>query len=155
MQNPADSNACVKWTANGYRLPTEAQWEFAARNRGVVDGNQYATDDGTLDNTKANYNNAVGATAPVGNYPLSPLGLYDMSGNVREWCWDWSQDPYVDGPPFTDQDSKGPLTGSDRVVRGGSWSNTAAGLRASRRSNYAPNFVYYNLGLRLALPAGQ
>ncbi|SVE46507.1 uncharacterized protein METZ01_LOCUS499361, partial [marine metagenome] len=105
-------------------LPTEAQWEYAARGGLQL---EYPTDDGTLDMTKANYNgdnpgvyNPDGHSVDVGSYPANPYGLYDMGGNVWEWCQDYySESFYTDGVEDPLNIFEG--TSSKRVRRGGSW----------------------------------
>ena len=149
------ANTDVEWTANGYRLPTEAQWEYAARNKGTSSGDQHAgyEVDPTIDNCAWYGVNAGSETHPVGGKTPNSLGLRDMSGNVWEWCWDWYEAVYVDGPPFTDLDSKGPPSALKRCRRGGSWTNGAAQMATSYRSFESPDDKSQYLGLRLALPA--
>jgi formylglycine-generating enzyme required for sulfatase activity len=88
-----DINYTCDFSRNGYRLPTEAEWEFAARNRGVTQGNKHSGYDiSTTVGDMAWYSaNSNGGTWPVGSKSPNGLGIYDMSGNVREWCWDWHE----------------------------------------------------------------
>jgi len=119
-------------------LPTEAQWEYAARGGQQL---EYPTDDGTLDLTKANYNgdtpgvyNPDGYSVDVGSYSANPYGLYDMGGNVWEWCQDYySESFYTDG--VTDPSNTYAGTNSKRVRRGGSWNYHSATLLTYARAS--------------------
>jgi formylglycine-generating enzyme required for sulfatase activity/alpha-tubulin suppressor-like RCC1 family protein len=141
----------VNWSANGYRLPTEAEWERAAR--GGVEGKRFPWGTDTISHAQANYLNAgaeqyatgslayhpsytVGGmpyTSPVGSFGANPFGLYDMSGNVWEWCWDWYGSNYYMTSNGT-TDPRGPASGTNRMVRGGSWGVNAFYCRAADRS---------------------
>lgn len=112
----------VKWDANGFRLPTEAQWEFAARNGGASPGDQFSgyVDGTTLVGDYAWYDgNSGNKTHPVGLKNANQLGLYDMSGNVFEFCWDFDGGDYINFSPYTDMDSKGATNGTNRIIRSG------------------------------------
>ena len=160
-----DAVAFIAWLnrkeGGRYRLPTEAEWEYACRagtdtpfywgnrpsgrqanfadsafakahpkfqyvNRGVTDGYVY--------------------TAPVGSFPPNAFGLYDMSGNVFEWCQDWFGD-YSSGHAV---DPQGPSVGESRVLRGGSWFNVAYDMRSARRLGNTPDYRCYSTGFRVA-----
>jgi len=136
------------WTANGYRLPTEAEWEKAARGELVGARYPWGND---IDRTKANYGENVGSTTPVGSYAPNGYGLYDMAGNVWEWCWDWYDSGYYSRSPGSDP--HGPGSGSNRVPRGGGWFNNAGFCRVAFRSYYSPGDVGNCLGFRLARTA--
>ena len=141
--------AGVKWDA-GYRLPTEAEWEKAMR--GGVAGKLYPWETDEISPTLANYNlSTKGKTTPVGSYGANRYGLYDMAGNVWEWCWDW-----VGGYGQTAQsDPRGPSPGSNRVIRGGSWYDVAESCRVAYRGNGDPGMRGLNFGFRSVLPPGQ
>lgn len=135
----------VDWYADGYRLPTEAEWEFAVRGGNLSEGFQYSGSD-NLDEVGWYDNNSGGQTHPVGEKKPNELGLYDMSGNVWEWCWDW-YDAYS---AVVQRDPKGPDKGDNRVLRGGSWDFSARSCRVSYRNISTPDYRYDFLGFRLA-----
>ena len=133
-------------TGKRFRLPTEAEWEYAARGGSKSRGYKYAGGN-TLGDVAWYRDNSGSKTHAVGTKKANELGLYDMSGNVWEWCQDW----YGKYTRATQTDPKGPKSGSDRVNRGGSWDYDARYCRSSNRSSNTPDFVYDCLGLRLAL----
>jgi formylglycine-generating enzyme required for sulfatase activity len=149
----------VNWAASGYGLPTEAEWEKAAR--GGLSGQRFPWGD-TISESQANYNSIwLGGipyyfydvnsysgyninfdtggypyTSPVGYFAANGYGLYDMAGNIYVWCWDWYGTPYAGG-----SDPRGPASGSGRVLRGGYWDYR--GARCADRGSYVPSNGYY------------
>ena len=143
-------------TGKRFRLPTEAEWEYAARGGNKSQGYKYAGSNTIGDVAWYNVNAyAVGesspayGTHPVGTKSPNELGLYDMSGNVWEWCSDWYGNSYYSSSPSTNP--TGPTSGSDRVLRGGSKINGAPGCRVSVRIGVRPDFRGNSDGFRLAL----
>ncbi len=152
------SGAQVTWDreAEGFRLPTEAEWEYAARAGGrhrfagsdshsavAVSERVLRTDAGVFKKPKTRF---LG-TMPVASREPNAWDLYDLSGNVWEWCWDW-YDPSPEGPVT---DPVGPEIGQARVARGGSWkAEDPRFLRVAVRDSYDPAFRYTGVGLRLA-----
>ena len=133
-------------TGKNFRLPTEAEWEFAARGGNRSRGYQYSgsnvlSDVAWYDDNSGRKTHNVGTKAP------NELGIYDMSGNVWEWCQDW-KGSYSSS---AQTNPKGPSSGSLRVFRGGSWFEFAGSCRVALRSSNAPGISYFNLGLRLVL----
>jgi formylglycine-generating enzyme required for sulfatase activity len=128
-----------------YRLPTEAEWEYACRAGSRF---RYGFGEAEADLDAWYTRNSGRRTHPVGKTKPNAWGLYDMHGNVWEWCADWYADGYFATSP-TD-DPAGPASGSYRVTRGGGWRNDASLCRASSRFRYEPGFRNENLGFRLA-----
>ncbi len=162
----------TNWTfqasPDGYRLPTESQWEIAAR--GGYEGLRFPwPDTNVITHSRANYRattnfsydasptlgfhpayaNAHPRTSPVGSFSPNNFGLYDMSGNVWEWCWDW----VGKYPAAVQYDPLGPATGTNKTFRGGSWLTVAQSTTcASRYTSMLPSKVFDDIGLRVALP---
>ena len=150
--NPtACDNAVCNWSANGYRLPSEGEWQYVASNKGATPSN-YAS------GATADYNNATecqrvawysanssSMTHDVGTKAANALGLYDMSGNVWEWCWDWYGDY-----PGTSTDYRGAGSGSYRIGRGGSCNSSSNTLRVGDRRHDYPYDGYNSYGFRIA-----
>lgn len=135
----------AKWTANGYRLPTEAEWEFAARGGTSTKGYAYSGSN-NIDSVAWYYTNSVSNTNPVGTKRPNELGLYDMSGNVWEWCWDW----FGAYSALAQTDPKGSSSGYYRVLRGGSFMFFDYKCRVDTRNYdfFSPNHRDYNYGFR-------
>ena len=133
-------------TGKTFRLPTEAEWEFAARGGSNSQGFKYSGSN-TLSDVAWYEDNSSSTTHPVATKAPNELGIYDMSGNVNEWCNDW----YGSYTSASQTNPTGPNSGSYRVLRGGSWYSYARGCRVSNRYGSYPTDRGSGLGLRLAL----
>ena len=161
-----DASVVCNWNASGYRLPTEAEWEKAAR--GGLSGKRFPWGD-TITHSLANYYSSTSYaydvsptrgyhptyndgvwpyTSPVGSFPANGYGLYDMAGNLWEWCWDWYSSSYYSTSPGTDP--RGPASGTGRVGRGGGWNYYAYDCRTADRNVSYPTSSNYNIGFRPA-----
>ena len=145
-----DAQDFIRWLnqkegGNAYRLPTEAEWEYAAR-AGTTTRYSWGDNAGQAGDY-AWYDGNAKRVHAVGTKKPNPWGLYDMHGNVWEWVQDWYDDNYYRNSPTNDP--KGVASGRYRVLRGGSWSNFAGFLRSAVRLNASPGLRYYSVGFRL------
>ena len=132
-------------TEEKYRLPTEAEWEYGAREEGKKV--KYGTGKNEISQRNARYN-SFDWTVPVKSYSPNALGFYDMAGNVWELCADWYGEDYYKNAPK--DNPMGPSSGFTRVLRGGSWVSKPGSIRVSVRGGYISDTRYNNIGFRLA-----
>jgi formylglycine-generating enzyme required for sulfatase activity len=156
--NNTNSDDNVRWlvtwnqNANGYRLPTEAEWEYACRAGTTTPfntGNNITTSNANYNGNYPYNNNSKGTyrerTTTVGSFAPNPWGLYDMHGNVWEWCWDW----YGSYSSGAQTDPRGAVSGDSRVIRGGSWYFPAWNVRSAARDFFTPSYRGNVIGFRL------
>jgi formylglycine-generating enzyme len=145
-----------QWGQTGFRLPSETEWEYAARGgqlrkeNSQKKGHHYAGGD-ILDQVAWFYENSYGETHPVGQKNANELKLYDLSGNVREWCEDQWRDQYVKEKPRDGSPWLGLKWDARRVLRGGGWFDSAQFCRPASRHGYHPAYRYSGIGFRVAL----
>lgn len=133
-------------TGKTYRLPTEAEWEFAARGGNKNDGTKYSG--GSNADEVAWYIDNGESVHTCGTKRPNALGIYDMSGSMWEWCEDWYSDKYMQ---YDNNDPKGASSGYGRVLRGGSWCSIVKSCRVARRNYNSPNSRDYDYGFRIVL----
>ena len=164
LRTVSSGTVVCDWTANGYRLPTEAEWEVASR--GGLAGKRFPWGD-TISHSQANYYPRPGTsydlsgstnyyhptyatggqpyTSPVGSFAPNGYGIYDTAGNVWQWCWDWYGDAYPGG-----SDPRGPSSGSIRVMRGGGWDSLGISERCGQRDSRDPDSPHFAIGFHVA-----
>lgn len=167
LYTTGDISPYANWIASGYRLPTEAEWEKAARAGQAFTRFPWAhhVNFNSISHAKANYYGFPGFpydssngyntnyvdgvtpyTSPVGQFAPNDFALYDMAGNVHEWCWDWYDSGYYTNSPGIDP--QGPSDGLRRVTRGGSFADYANVARCAARLNSTPNTIHNTIGFR-------
>ncbi len=161
IKDSRDSNATAcdgavcNWSANGYRLPTEGEWQYAASYKDGTSWTPYNyasgatapyTDSAATDIVAWYDDNSGDSTHDVGTKNPNALDIYDMSGNIWEWCWDW----YETYPTDAQTDYRGATTSSFRSLRGGGWTGDISLLQVGARDFSLPHSEYYNIGFRLA-----
>ena len=134
----------INKSAKGYRLPTEAEWEYAARGGQLFRGRKYSGSN-NVDEVAEYKGNNNKSTKPVGGKKANELGIYDMSGNVWEWCWDW----YGSYTSSNKTNPTGSASGTYRVFRGGSYRDNAAYATVTYRDFYFPYYSGSDFGFRL------
>ena len=140
-------------SGKSYRLPTEEEWEFAARSGGKDERWAGTESVSSLDDYAWYRNNSSNQTHPVGQKRPNALGLHDMSGNVWEWCSDWYESSYYESSPRNNP--QGPMSGLSKVKRGGSWGFSEEFVRVASRGGLDPAYRSANFGFRVAISSVQ
>ena len=148
-QNAAFDAAICNWSANGYRLPTEAEWEYAARGAAVIPDYLYSGSDDPVTVAWFFGDGSSSGSKPVGLKSPNSLGLFDMSGNVREWCWDWIVS-YTADPVTNPTGPSSPVNQNPkRIARSGTWGANQSFCRVPYRSYHYPWWAMATVGFRL------
>jgi formylglycine-generating enzyme required for sulfatase activity len=149
-EDPLKWKITTNWEANGFRLPTEAEWEYAAKAGSGQSGFRYSGSDdpGSVGWIKLPADESELRTQSVGQKVPNQLGLYDMIGNVEEWCWDWYAS-YPVSISLGQDHPKGPESGTTKVIRGGSWNDYAPEQSVTRRHRDGPDYLSWSRGFRL------
>lgn len=157
LQDKLKWKISVHRKANGYRLPTESEWEFAAKSRGehhIWTGTREAKEVAQFANFRPSepVSDSLINVAPVGSFSSNSLGVFDMSGNVGEWCWDWYDENYYSR--WTNENvlptsDLGPKRGKFRVAKGGAWTDSIQQVRVSNRTPLKPDTRFETVGFRL------
>lgn len=151
VSSRSGSSVIMNSSANGYMLPTEAEWEYAARGgqrstKSLFRGYKYNySGSNSIDDVAWYTQNSEKSTRQAGSKQPNQLGIYDMSGNVWEWCWDW----YGKYSRKPQNDPKGPASGRGRVLRGGAWDSVNSHCQVAKRYYFSPDTAFISFGFRV------